>query len=132
VQLYDLPPGHRTTAFQPANRTRTPNASPAVLASLRSPIASGEYAPIMWYVRMHDATGLDARHGLIRIETLADDEKANDSEHLDELSSWLLAERVPRATADERWAQLLYPIHLLEEMLKRHISAHTRVWPNAG
>ena len=33
----------------------------------------------------------------------------------------MLAERIPRATADSRWATLLYPIYYLEQILKRYI-----------
>ena len=46
-----------------------------------------------------------------------------------DIASWLLAERIPRATQDARWPTLLYPIHLLEQLLKRRIAAMTVGWP---
>ena len=124
VQVYDLPAGHRTTAFVPEKRERGQN---FVFRGV-SPHASGPDTPVMWYLRMHDHAGLDAYHGLIRVEAPYDTEESDD---ITRLSSWLLAERTPRATGDARWASLLYPIHLLEGMLKRQIAAETRAWPNA-
>ena len=79
----------------------------------------------MWYLRLWDSAGLDARHALVRIEAAHD---VADTAEIDQLSSWLLAERIPRATQDARWATLLYPIHHLERMLKRAIDAQTRGW----
>lgn len=105
ITLLNLPPGHRTTAYRltESGRTRT-----------------------HWYQRMWPATGLDARHSLIRIEASAD---MADSEEIDDIATWLMAERVPRPTADGRWPTLLYPVHLLERMLKRRISHITAGWP---
>ncbi|HEY7035450.1 MAG TPA: hypothetical protein VH482_29185 [Thermomicrobiales bacterium] len=80
-----------------------------------------------WYLRMHDATGRDPRYALVRVETAAD---IGETAQIDEISAWLLAERVPRATADERWATLLYPVHYLEKILKRYLEAETRGWPS--
>jgi len=80
-----------------------------------------------WYLRMHDATGRDPRHALVRVETSAN---ITDTAQIDEISAWLLAERIPRATADERWATLLYPVHYLERILKRYLEAETRGWPS--
>jgi hypothetical protein len=120
--LFTLPPQHRTSAFAAANRWRT---------------TQGETAPIeiepsdervLWYLRFWDASGHDARHALVRIETTTD---FREPEKINEISSWLLAERAPRATADARWDTLLYPIHLLEKMLKRRIDTATRSWPGA-
>jgi hypothetical protein len=70
---------------------------------------------------------MDARHSLVRIET------SNDivtSDQIDEISSWILAERLPRATDDPRWPTLLYPIHYLERILKRRLAALTTGWPS--
>ncbi len=108
--LLSLPPGYRTTAFVPQDRRRGgPNAQDRTL----------------WYLRLWPADGLDARHALIRVEVAAE---VHTTAEIDEISSWLLAERTPRATGDERWATLLYPIHHLERMLKRAIDAQTRGW----
>jgi hypothetical protein len=107
VAVYDLPAGHRTTAY-----------------ALVDDGPFGDRA--MWYLRMQNATGQDARHGLIRLETPA---ILDDPDRADEISSWILAERAPRASADARWPTLLYPIHLLERMLKRRIQTITAGWP---
>lgn len=124
VQVYDLPAAHRTTAFIP-NRDDRGGEVPFQGAS---PHAVGPNTSVMWFLRMHDHAGLDAYHGLIRVEAPSD---TDETETITRYSSWLLAERTPRATGDARWASLLYPIHLLEGMLKRQIAAETRAWPNA-
>lgn len=105
VTLFNLPAGHRTSAYRltEAGRTRT-----------------------HWYQRMWPDTSLDARHALIRIEASGD---TADSQEIDNIASWLIAERVPRPTADSRWATLLYPVHLLERMLKQRINRITAGWP---
>ncbi|MCC6314343.1 MAG: hypothetical protein IT337_10060 [Thermomicrobiales bacterium] len=108
--LLSLPPGCRTTAFVPTDRRR---GGPA------------PEARTLWYLRLWDANGLDARHSLIRVEA---DQSVNTTEEIDRISSWLLAERTPRATGDVRWATLLYPVHQLERMLKRLIDGQTRGW----
>jgi hypothetical protein len=109
VALYDLPVGHRTSAY-----------------ALLEAGHREQWDRAMWYLRMQSATGQDARHGLIRLETPA---IIAEPELTDLISSWILAERAPRASADSRWATLLYPIHLLERMLKRRIQTITAGWP---
>ena len=105
VTVFNLPPGHRTTAYQLTERGRKRT---------------------HWYQRMWPGTGLDARHSLIRIEARGD---MGDNEEIDDIASWLMAERVPRPTADSRWPTLLYPVHLLERILKRRIAQITAGWP---
>ena len=80
----------------------------------------------MWYLRLWDAAGQDARHALVRIEAAHD---VADTVAINRLSSWLLAERIPRATQDARWATLLYAIHYLEQILKRRVAGVTAGWP---
>jgi hypothetical protein len=106
TNLYSLPQGHRTTAFQAEQRSLT-------------------YT--MWYQRMWPATGLDARHALIRVDTSP---SISDPQEIDDIAAWLMAERIPRPTKDGRWPTLLYPIHQLELMLKRRINAMTVGWPS--
>ena len=122
TNLYSLESGHRTSAFSAANAWRNTRGAPDEI----------EISPtderVLWYMRFWDASGHDARHSLVRIETAPD---FIDAARIDELSSWLLAERAPRSTADARWDTLLYPIHLLEKMLKRRIDTATRSWPGA-
>jgi hypothetical protein len=106
IDLFGLPAGQRTSAFVPAaNREKT-----------------------LWFLRMHDADGYDARYGLVRVEIAG--ERA-EPEVFNQISGWLLSERAPRATADARSDTLLYPIHLLERILKRHIASETRDWPGS-
>lgn len=81
----------------------------------------------MWYQRMWNPVGQDARHSLIRLEA---PHAVEDSAQIDELATWLLEERLPRAANDTRWPTLLYPIHLLERMLKRQLNGMLTGWPS--
>lgn len=116
--LFGLPPGHRTTAFRhrSAGTSRRGDA----------PDAERSQASTLWYLRFWDADGMDARHALVRVEA---GPEVREQAQIDELSAWLMAERTPRATADARWATLLYPVHFLEQILKRRLAADTRGWP---
>lgn len=109
AELYRMPEAHRTAAFRMSKR------------------AGGD--PITaWYLRLRDASGLDPRHGLVRIEVSGE---IDQSSKIDAISAALLAERSPRATGDDRWATLLYPIYHLEQALKRYLDANTRGWDAA-
>jgi hypothetical protein len=111
--LLGLPPGYRTTAFLPSDRFRG---------------GDDPQARTLWYIRLWDAAGMDARHALVRVEA---PRTVCTTEEIDRISGWMLAERTPRATGDSRWATLLYPVHLLERILKRRLDADTRGWPGA-
>jgi hypothetical protein len=111
--LLGLAPGYRTTAFHPTDRFRG---------------GPDPEARTLWYIRLWDSAGMDARHALVRIEA---PHSVRETEEIDRISSWVLAERTPRATGDDRWATLLYPVHLLERILKRRLDADTRGWPGA-
>jgi hypothetical protein len=78
-----------------------------------------------WYQRHWDATGRDPRHALVRLEMSSD---WTGQPSIDDVAGWVMRERVPSAQADARWATLLYPVHYLEAILKRHIDAQTRGW----
>lgn len=82
-----------------------------------------------WYQRHWSAAGRDPRHALIRLE-LSD--AWTDHPAYDEIATWVIEERVPTAKTDARWATLLYPVHHLEEILKRQIEAQTRGWSARG
>lgn len=110
TELYRMPEAHRTAAFRMVKR-------------------SGGAPITAWYLRLRDASGLDPRHGLVRIEVPATIES---SFEIDAISAALLAERSPRATGDDRWATLLYPIYHLEQALKRYLDANTRGWDAAS
>ncbi len=106
-QLFQMPAGFRSPAFLVEDKWR-----------------AGRYT--VWYVRLWDATGRDPRYGLVRLETA---EPSLSSEWIDQLSRWVLAERVPRATNDSRWPTLLYPVYVLEQILKRYSARELRYWP---
>ncbi len=95
TDLLRMPVGHRSSAFQRD--------------------VSGGLRPISWYLRLHEATGADPLFGLARIE--APSQTANPSDY-DALSHLIFSERTPRATNDDRWPTLLYPIHIAERILK--------------
>ena len=109
AELYRMPEAHRTAAFRMNKR-------------------SGGDPITAWYLRLRDASGLDPRHGLVRIEVSGE---IDSSAEIDAISAALLAERSPRATGDDRWATLLYPIYHLEQALKRFLDANTRGWDAA-
>jgi hypothetical protein len=94
MTVLHLPAGHRSTAYQRE--------------------ATGRARPKTWYLRLHEPFGADPLFGLARIEAPA----ATDVAEIDTLSQRILAERTPRATNDDRWPTLLYPIHIAERILK--------------
>jgi len=118
AELFSLPQGHRTTAYQLKPSAASDEADDS---ELRNQVLT------MWYQRMWAATGLDARHALVRLEA---SNEVWEPELIDDIASWLMAERIPRPTKDSRWPTLLYPIHQLELMLKRRIRAMTVGWPS--
>lgn len=89
-----LPAAHRSSIYQPQSRRVTPL-----------------YA---WALRLHDFSGRDLFHGLIRVEAAATDATLALA---DELSRHLLAERAPVAD-DRRSDRLLYGIHDVERYLR--------------
>ena len=120
--LLMLAPGSRTTAFRP----RPSDWRRQIRTDAVDGDDEADTAPTLWYLRLWDAAGLDARHALIRVEAGPD---VRETARIDELSAWLMCERTPRATGDARWATLLYPVHFLERILKRRLEADTRGWP---
>lgn len=113
--LYDLEQGYRTTAFRRSSNVAT---------DLPPEEQQGR---TNWYMRFWNADGFDARHALIRIEA---SHSVQTSSEIDEIASWILAERLPRPTDDPRWPTLLYPIHYLEKTLKRRLASITTGWPS--
>lgn len=110
--VFDLESGNRTTAFRLIDRRRP---------------AEEQLGRTHWYVRLWGAEGFEADRGLVHIEASHDIEETAD---IDEISSWVYAERLPRATDDARWPTLLYPIHFLERILKRQQAQFTAGWPS--
>src|SRR5690606_8359693 len=105
-----LPIGHRSSAFRPPTRT---------------------VAPVHAFgMRLHDWTGHDLLHGLVRIECAAG---PVDTAALDLLAGRLLAERAPLA-ADPRADRMLYGVHDVERWLRAVRCAprrSARGWPPA-
>jgi hypothetical protein len=90
-----LPQGHRSSVYIPETRSLTP---------VRQ-----------WAVRLWPWEGKDVFHGLVRVEVAP----ANGSADIaDALSRWLLAERAPLSTPDQRWDRLLYGIHSVQAYLR--------------
>ncbi len=89
-----LPPGYRSSIFQPESRRVTPL-----------------YA---WALRLHDFVGRDLFHGLVRIEACATEATLAAA---DTISRHLMAERSPLAD-DPRADRLLYGIHDVERYLR--------------
>ena len=94
TQLLAMPAGQRSAVFR--------------IASSRTPVAS-------FYLRLRDADGHDPMWGLVRVE-IADAEGL--SGRADEVSRWLLAERVPLALPDGRWDRMTYGVRGCEEYLR--------------
>lgn len=88
-----LPRGHRSSVFRPDSRRVTPL--------------------FAWALRLHDFSGRDLFHGLVRIEAPATDETLALA---DTISRRLLAERAPLSN-DTRADRLLYGIHDVERYL---------------
>jgi hypothetical protein len=90
-----LPAGHRSSVYAPETRS---------LAPVRE-----------WALRLWPWEGKDVFHGLVRVQVAP----ANGTpETADRLSRYLLAERAPLSTPDDRWDRLLYGIHSVEAYLR--------------
>ena len=90
-----VPAGHRTSVFAPQSHAHQPIYS--------------------WYVRLWPWEGNDLLYGLLRIEARAHRETVAAASGA---SGWLVRERAPVSTPDERWDRLLYAIHDVETYLK--------------
>ena len=107
--LLDLEPGMRTTSFVPDWQLR------------RDP----SERRTSWYLRMWPPQrGADALGSLMRVEAPRDTE----SDIVDEISRWILAERAPLAKPDPRWPAMIYPIHYVEKILKPLVQGSERAY----
>ncbi|MCW5942855.1 MAG: hypothetical protein KIS66_11515 [Fimbriimonadaceae bacterium] len=68
-----------------------------------------------FYLRLVEADDRPALFGMIRVE-IPPERKYLD--RVDEIASWILAERAPTSRPDPRHDKLLYPIHWIEEYLR--------------
>jgi hypothetical protein len=91
-----VPAGSRTSVFEPATGRATPVHS--------------------WGLRLWPRDGKDLLHGLVRVEVSAE---AGMAGRADEISRWILAERVPLSRPDPRWDRLLYGVTAVQ----RHLGA---------
>jgi hypothetical protein len=105
-------------------------------------VGSHRWTPVWsWYLRLRDATNHDPMWGLVRLESATaagaavergeeKGERRNDgmgsdsatsaqvTARADEVSRWVLAERVPLALPDPQWHALAYGIRDCKEMLR--------------
>jgi hypothetical protein len=93
-----LPAGHRSSIYEPGTRN---------LAPIRA-----------WALRLWPWEGKDLLHGLVRIEVAP---TQGSSESANQISRWLMAERVPVTAPDRRWDCLLYGIHSVEQYLRARV-----------
>lgn len=94
-QYLRLPCANRSSVYAPATRS---------LAPVRA-----------WGLRLWPWEGRDLLHGLVRVEVAP----ANEStEHANQISRWIMAERAPVSAPDRRWDRLLYGIYSVEQYLK--------------
>jgi len=71
-----------------------------------------------WYLRVADATGRDPFWGLVRVEVAMLEGREALAARADEVSRWILAERLPLALPDLRWDKMAYGIRDAEEYLR--------------
>jgi hypothetical protein len=90
-----LPFGHRSSIYAPATRSLAPVHA--------------------WGLRLWPWEGKDLLHGLVRVEVAPANARAD---MVNELSRWILAERAPVSSPDQRWDRLLYGIRSVEQYLR--------------
>ncbi len=89
-----LPAGHRSSVFEPG---------------------TWRIGPVhAWGLRLWEWEGHDLLHGLVRIEAAV---SAEPDARADEISRWILAERVPLSRPDPRWDRLLYGVATVERAI---------------
>lgn len=73
-----------------------------------------------WYLRSRDSAGHDPFWGLVRVEVSldADATPAALTKRADDVSRWILAERLPLSVPDLRWDRMAYGIRDTEEYLR--------------
>ncbi len=75
----------------------------------------GQPLTFSWFVRMHDPQKGSLLFGLLRVEMPAVHDLLK---HVDQLSAWLLQDRVPLSVPDPRYDRLLYPMRDCEQYLR--------------
>ncbi len=81
---------------------------------------SGEGKIVFWYVRIRPQKGLDyPLMGVVKVEMPNPDQGPVDSNLIDRISGWLIAERtVTPYGRDKRWHAHLYPIYIAERVIR--------------
>jgi len=81
---------------------------------------SDEGKILFWYVRIRPQRGLDyPLMGVVKVEMPNPNRRPVDSELVDQISSWVMAERsVTPYGRDGRWHAHLYPIHISERVIR--------------
>jgi len=88
---------------------------------------SNEGKIVFWYVRIRPQKNLDyPLMGVVKVEMPNPDQKPVDSQLIDRISGWLIAERtVTPYGRDGRWHAHLYPIYIAERVIRsRFYSEH--------
>jgi hypothetical protein len=112
VYLTDLPYGHRTPVFKICN-------------------TQSNHKFGTWYIRIREPKYMkNPLEGIVKIEKLAVTEEEDRygfcTDLIDNISSYLLAERVPTCYGnDTRWACHIYPIFLTERLVKSSFLSDT-------
>ncbi len=75
---------------------------------------------VFWYVRLRPQKGLDyPLMGVVKVEMPNPDRELVDSQLVDRISGWLIAERsVTPYGRDGRWHAHLYPIYIAEQVIR--------------
>jgi len=75
---------------------------------------------VFWYVRLRPQKGLDyPLMGVVKVEMPNPDREPVDSQLVDRISGWLIAERsVTPYGRDGRWHAHLYPIYIAEQVIR--------------
>jgi hypothetical protein len=118
VQMVGVVKSHQRQYFASKERIRTildlkPGERTPVFLRERN-MQQGKEAN-SFYLRLFDSEGQGPLFGLIRVELPT---AASFLDRVDEICSWLLAERDPLSLPDARYDRMLYPIRLVEKHLK--------------
>jgi len=118
VQMVGVVKSHQRQYFVSRERVRTildlkpGQRTPVFLRERNQP--QGKEAN-SFYLRLFDCSNQSPLFGLIRVEIPTSVEMLR---QVDEICSWLLAERDPLSLPDARYDRMIYPIRLVEKHLK--------------
>ncbi len=106
---------HATLPFEGPELTRYLTLPAEYRTSVFEP-AMWRFAKVhSWALRLWPYEGHDLLHGLVRVEVA---EGSHGVDRADEVSRWILAERVPLSRPDPRWDRLLYGVAAVERHLR--------------